>query len=134
MRFRYPNDIGYLYRSFYCPHMKNCAMKYEKHSYLVNTCIGALNLPIYYFHVVVELVNNVIIFFSIILTIDERLDSDLLLFILYFFCSCGHTGLYFKKFLVHTKTMLTGESLHERVMGADCSYKNKKILNMMEKM
>lgn len=83
----------------------------------MNTCISANNLPLYYMHIVAELFNTIIVFAAIITTFDERIDSDLLFFILYFFCGCGQLGLYLKKFLVHTKTLLTNETLHERTLG-----------------
>lgn len=47
-------------------------------------------------------------------TFNDRIDADLIFFIFYLIDGIGHEFLYLKKFIVHTKTMLTGETLHER--------------------
>jgi hypothetical protein len=127
-------NIAVVFRVFHCPHCRRCTMKYEKHSYLVNRCISANNLPLYYLHILVENVNIFIVFWSLILTFDERIDSDLIYFIMYLTCALAHQCLYFKKILVHTKTMLTGETLHERNMGMKLHFKNDRQVSMMERM
>jgi len=54
------------------------------------------------------------VFWSLIITFEDRIDADLIFFILYLTVGIGHEGIYFKKIFVHTRTMLTGETLHER--------------------
>lgn len=48
------------------------------------------------------------------ITFEERIDSDLVFFILYLSCGLGHFLHYVKKFIDFTKSMLTGETFHER--------------------
>jgi hypothetical protein len=90
-------------------------MKFEKHSYLVNRCIGASNLPLYWIHIVIELINTSIVFWSLFIIFEERIDSDLVFYILYLICGIGHEGLYLKKLYLHTRTMVTGESYNVRL-------------------
>lgn len=82
--------------------------------YRVNRCIGAKNLPLYWIHILIELINTTIVFCALMVTFNDRIDADLIFFIFYLIDGIGHEFLYLKKFIVHTKTMLTGETLHER--------------------
>jgi hypothetical protein len=123
-----------VFRMFHCQFCKCCTFKYEKHSYLIQKCIGAKNLPIYYIHVVVELINMLIIFWAMMITFDQRIDEDLVFFVFYLTCMFGHLGLYVKKLVVHTNTMIKGESWHERQGGYRLHYKNDKQLSMMDRM
>ena len=70
-----------------------------------------------------DFINSFIIVWGIILTFNERIDKDLVFFIAYLFCTFGHFILFTKKLLVHTKTMLTNETLHERILASKLHYK-----------
>ena len=101
-------------------------MRYEKHSYLVNRCIGASNVGLYWIHLLLEVVNSFIVFWALMITFDERIDADLIFFILYLACGIGHFAHYLKKFIDVTISMVTGETLHERQFGLKIHYKNDK--------
>lgn len=88
-------------------------MKFEKHSFLINRCIGAYNFPLYWMHIVVEVINTGIIAIALISTFFTILDYGLILFAIYILSLSGQFGLYVKKLYVHTKLIITGESLYE---------------------
>lgn len=119
------------FRVFHCQSCKTCTMRYEKHSYLVNKCISANNLPLYWLHIVVEVINASIICFAMCLTFNDNIESELIFFCLYLIVMIGHFGLYIKKFIIHTRSMVTGESLFENENRHRLHYKQDKILSMM---
>lgn len=87
-----------IFRVFHCPHCKHCCHRYEKHSYLVNRCIGANNVAYYWLHCLLEVLNTGIVFWALLITFEERIDSDLVFFILYLTTGIGHFFHFFKKF------------------------------------
>ena len=123
-----------IFRIFHCPHCKRCTLRFEKHSYLVNRCIGANNAPYYYLHIILENVNTFIVFWSLMITFEERIDADLVFFIIYLFCGFAHQLHYLKKFIVITISMITNETIFEREKAMNIHWKNERQISMMERM
>ncbi len=69
-----------------------------------------------------------------IVTFEDRIDSDLVFFIMYLTVGVGHELHFLKKLFNTTRSMLTNESEHERTFGFKLHYKNDKQLSMMERM
>lgn len=77
-------------------------------------------------HIVLDFLFASIVFYGLVMTFNERIEKDLVIFIGFFFCSVGHFGHYVKKLYVHGWSMLKNESLHERTMGLKIHWKNEK--------
>ena len=84
--------------------------------------------------VTTELFNTSIVLWAILVTFEQRIDADLVFFIFYLACVIGHEGLYIKKFLQHTKSMVTGETMHERLNTYKLHYKMDRQMSMMDRM
>mmetsp|Transcript_41141 Transcript_41141/g.30256 ORF Transcript_41141/g.30256 Transcript_41141/m.30256 type:complete len:216 (+) Transcript_41141:637-1284(+) len=121
-------------RCFHCPHCRKCTLRYEKHSYLFNRCISANNIGLYYLFTCVELLNTSIVFWAVLVTFEDRIDTDLVFFIFYLATAIGHEFLYIKKFCQLTETMVKGETMHERENKLKLHYKMEKQLSMMDRM
>lgn len=91
-------------------------------------------MPYYWLHLLLEVLNTSIVFWALIITFEERIDSDLVFFIMYLTVGFGHELHFLKKLFNVTRSMLTNESEHERNFGFKLHYKNDKQLSMMERM
>ena len=114
------------FRAFHCPSCNKCCSRWEKHSYLHNRCISANNLPLYYLHCWIEWIHAVFIGYLVSITFSERIDKELLFFLLYLITTIGYVGIFTKKIIVHSKSILTNSSLWERDMGGKLHYRMKK--------
>lgn len=92
----------------------------------MNRCIGANNIPYYYLHLLLEVLNTSIVFWALMQTFEERIDSDLVFFIMYLTVGVGHELHFLKKLYNVTRSMVTNETENERIMGFKLHYKNDK--------
>ena len=94
-------------RAFHCVNCNRCVARYERHSYLHNRCIGANNLPYYYWHVNLEFWHAAFIFYGVVTSFTRMIDEALIFYLVYIIVSCALMGIYLKKAVSVTRSMLT---------------------------
>lgn len=109
-------------------------MKFEKHTFLVNRCIGANNLMVYWLISVFEVINLTIVFIGMMAQFEKYIDESFITFLIYFPIIVAHLGVFLKKVIVHGKSIITNETLNERLEYKNILYKHKRLLSMQEKM